>query len=85
MSQSLACLQIHLVFSTKNRQTLITDSVREALHSYMAVVLQNLGCTPLLINSVEDHAHILFDLSRTKSLSAVVEEVKKATSKWIKT
>jgi putative transposase len=85
MPQSLACLRIHLVFSTKNRQTFITDSVREVMHAYMAVVLQNLGCTPLLINSVEDHVHVLFDLSRTVSVSAVVEQVKKASSKWIKT
>lgn len=85
MPQSLARLHIHLVFSTKNREGLILDSVRQALHSYMASVLQNLGCTPVIINSVEDHAHILFDLSRTVALSAAVEDVKKSSSKWIKT
>jgi REP element-mobilizing transposase RayT len=51
----------------------------------MATVLKNLECHPYLINSVEDHVHILFDLSRTLSLSEAVEEVKKASSKWIKT
>ena len=85
MPQSLARLHIHLVFSTKNREPLITDPVRDSLHAYMATVLQNLGCTPVLINSVEDHAHLLFDLSRTVSISQVVEDVKKASSKWIKT
>ena len=85
MPQSLARVVIHLVFSTKNREPLITDSVRDSLHAYMATVLQNLGCTPVLINSVEDHAHLLFDLSRTVSISQVVEDVKKASSKWIKT
>ena len=65
MPQSLACLHIHLIFSTKGREPFITDKVRDALHSYMATVLQNLNCTPLLINSVDDHIHILFDLART--------------------
>jgi len=51
----------------------------------MAVVLQNLGCTPVLINSVEDHIHLLFDLGRTTSVSKAVEDVKKSSSKWIKT
>ena len=51
----------------------------------VATVLQNLGCAPVLINSVEDHAHLLFDLSRTVSASQAVEVVKKASSKWIKT
>lgn len=85
MPQSLARLHIHLVFSTKNRDPIITDAVRDSLHAYMATVLQNLGCAPVLINSVEDHAHLLFDLARTVSISQVVEDVKKASSKWIKT
>jgi putative transposase len=85
MPQSLACLHIHLIFSTKGREPFITDKVRGALHSYMATVLQNVNCTPLLINSVEDHVHVLFDLARTVSVSQAVEDVKKASSKWIKT
>lgn len=85
MPQSLARLHIHLVFSTKNREPIITDAVRDALHAYLATVLQNLGCAPVLINSVEDHAHLLFDLARTVSVSQAVEDVKTASSKWIKT
>jgi len=85
MPQSLACLHIHLIFSTKNREPLISDPVREALHAYMATVLQNLDCAPILINSVDDHIHLLFDLARTTAVSKAVEDVKKASSKWIKT
>jgi putative transposase len=85
MPQSLARLHIHLIFSTKNRERLISGDVRDSLHAYMATVLQNRGCSPVLINSVEDHVHILFDLARTVTVSSTVEEVKKASSKWIKT
>jgi REP element-mobilizing transposase RayT len=85
MPQSLARLHVHLVFSTKNREPFITDGVRDHLHGYMASVLQNLGCAPVLINSMEDHAHLLFDLSRTVALSQAVEDVKKSSSKWMKT
>ncbi len=85
MPQSLARLHVHLVFSTKHRTRLITNSVRNSLHAYMATVLQNLGCPPVLINSVEDHVHILFELARTVSVSQAVEDVKKSSSKWIKT
>ena len=83
MPQSLARLHIHLIFSTKNRENLITDAVRSPLHAYMATVLQNLGCHPVLINSVGDHVHLLFDLARTVAVSQAVEEVKKSSSKWI--
>lgn len=85
MPQSLARLYVHLIFSTKHRERLITDTVRPSLHAYMATVLQNFHCPPVLINSVEDHVHILFELGRTVAVSQAVEEVKTTSSKWIKT
>jgi REP element-mobilizing transposase RayT len=85
MPQSLARLHVHLIFSTKNRAGLLPDTIRPSLHACMATVLQNLGCPPALINSVEDHVYILFELARTVAVSEAVEEVKKSSSKWIKT
>ena len=85
MPQSLANIYIHLIFSTKDRQCWISDAVRDDLHSYMATTLANLNCPAILINSVEDHIHILFQLTRTVTLAKAVEEVKKSSSKWIKT
>lgn len=37
------------------------------------------------MNSVDDHIDILFVLSKNHALKKVVEEVKKGSSKWIKT
>jgi REP element-mobilizing transposase RayT len=50
----------------------------------MAGVLQNIGCDPILLNGVEDHMHILCNLSRTVSIAQLVEEVKTEPSKWMK-
>lgn len=38
----------------------------------------------LLINSVSDHSHILFRLSKNYALANVIEQLKKDSSKWIK-
>jgi putative transposase len=84
MPQSLASLNIHLVFSTKNRVPMILDAVRDDLHGYMAGVLKGQGCAPVLIHSVDDHVHMLFDLSRTIAVSLVVQEVKRSSSVWMK-
>lgn len=84
MPQSIGNLYVHLVFSTKNRVPLLGDEVREELHRYMAVTLQNWQCSPILINSLYDHVHILFLLSKNHGLAKIVEEVKKTSSKWIK-
>jgi putative transposase len=85
MPQSLARLHVHLIFSTKSREQFLHDQIRQRLHAYMAIVLQKLECPPTLINSVEDHVHILHELARKVSVSQAVEEVKKSSSKWIKT
>jgi putative transposase len=85
MAQSLAKNLVHLVFSTKNRERLIYDDLRCDLHAYMATVLKNMECPALIINSVEDHVHILFILHRTVALSSAVGELKSASSKWLKT
>ena len=39
----------------------------------------------MLIGGVEDHVHALFSLSKNHALRKIVEEVKKASSKWMKT
>ena len=85
MPQSFARLSVHLIFSTKHREPILCDMIRGELHAYMSKVLKNVGCLPIIINSVEDHTHHLFDLGRTLSVSQVVEELKKSSSKWIKT
>ena len=85
MSQSLARNIVHLIFSTKNRQPLLTAAVRPDLHSYMGGILRHWESPAILINSVADHIHILFCLSKNHALKKVVEEVKKSSSKWIKT
>jgi len=51
----------------------------------MSVVMNNKDCPTVIINSVDDHVHLLFDLSRIFSISQVVGEVKTSSSKWIKT
>ena len=85
MSQSLARVLIHLIYSTKHRERIVRDDIRDELHRYTAGILKELESPPILINSVEDHVHILYAHSKNVSLSNVVEEVKKGSSKWIKT
>ena len=85
MPQSLAKNAIHLIFSTKERRPDLKVNIQPELHAYMATVFKNLNCPVLIINSVEDHIHILFLLHRTKALSDMVGDIKKTSSKWLKT
>jgi REP element-mobilizing transposase RayT len=86
MSQSLAKILVHTVFSTKDRRPFLRDRVlRDELHSYIGGVLNNLDCQSILVGGVEDHVHILSTLSRTREAAEMVKEVKRCSSLWIKT
>jgi putative transposase len=84
MPQSLARNLIHLVFSTKNRAPLISPTIRQRLFGYLAATLNELNCSSIVVGGVADHVHLFFVLARTITLSKVVEEVKKSSSKWMK-
>ena len=84
MGQSLSQLYVHLTFGTKDRYPFIKPNWKLQLHSYMAGILKNHESPALIINSVPDHIHILFRLSKNYALAKVVENVKKESSKWIK-
>ena len=84
MGQSLSKLYVHLVFATKNRYPYITETYEYALYRYICGIFLNLNSPVLVINSMPDHLHILFNLSKNHSLADVVEEVKKSSSKQMK-
>ena len=85
MPQSLAKLLVHLIYSTKNREPVLHGNIRDELHRYSAGILKELQSPAILINSVADHVHILYSHSKNYSPSKIVEEVKKGSSKWLKT
>jgi putative transposase len=84
MGQSLSQLYVHLIFGTKNRYPFISDIIEIELHKYISEILDNYESPALKINSVPDHIHILFRLSKKYTLIQVVEEAKKHSSKWMK-
>ena len=85
MPQSLSSILIHLIFSTKNRESFITEAIEKELHPYMAKIFRELKSPSLTIGGNDDHVHILFSLGRTLTIADLIEEVKTESSKWIKT
>ena len=86
MSQSLSKMWTHLIFSTKDRYPFLTDANnREQTHAYIAGILRKQASQPLLVGGVADHVHALFVLSKNHSIAKIVYEVKRGSSKWIKT
>jgi putative transposase len=85
MGQSLVKNYVHIIFSTKYRQPLIQEPVESELHAYLGGVCNELECHVLNVGGYTDHIHILCMLSKKIALMTLLEEVKKRSSKWIKT
>jgi REP element-mobilizing transposase RayT len=85
VSQSLVQIYVHLVFSTKNRQPFLRDErFRDRLHAYLAGICNNHESPALKIGGVEDHVHIVARLGKTIDIAALIRELKRDSSKWIK-
>ena len=86
MSQSLTQIYLHIVFSTKLRAPFLKDrALRSQMHAYLVGICTNLGCPSLQVGGVEDHVHILCRLSKTVTVAELLQELKRESSKWIKT
>lgn len=85
MSQSLAKIYVHIVYSTKHRAKVLIPEVQPDLYAYHGGICNNLECYPVEIGGYLDHMHILCLLSKKIALMNLLQELKTGTSKWIKT
>ena len=84
MSQSLSQIYIHAIFGTKSRQALISEDIEIELHAYISGILKHIQSPVIEINSVPDHIHVLFRLSKNIALAKALQELKRESSSFMK-
>ena len=55
------------------------------MYAYIGSIIKDNESIPIIINGVEDHIHILCVMSKNIALAKFVEEIKRHSSRWIKT
>ena len=75
----------HIIFSTKNRQPLITADLESDLHSYLGGIIRKLNGTALKINGTSDHVHILAKTPKTVADADFMGKLKANSTSWVKT
>ena len=85
MSQSLSKLYLHLIFHIKSQSVSISPDDCDDLYAYMGAIVKDNESIPILINGTTNHVHILCVMSKNIALSKLVEEIKRHSSRWIKT
>ncbi len=83
MAGTFTNLNFHLIFSTKNRDTLIHPDFQDDLYAYMGGIVRGEGGSCLQIGGMADHVHLAVRLKPSNSLSDLMQKVKGNSSSWL--
>lgn len=84
MAQTLTKLFVHIVFSTRLRQPLITPEIEPELYAYIGGVCKSNGSVLTAAGGATDHIHLLVSMSKSITVSDLLLEIKRDSSSWIK-
>src|SRR5881394_4674508 len=77
-------LLYHIVYATRERAPLITNTLRPRLHEYLGGTVRGIGGVALEINGTNDHVHVLAKVRPTISVSEFLSKLKSISSGWAK-
>ena len=74
---------VHLVWSTKNREKIISSSLKNKLLDHIKTNCKEKGIWLDSINCVSDHIHLLISLNSEMSICKLAMLIKGESSHWI--
>jgi putative transposase len=74
---------VHLIFSTKNREKIITKELKTKLLAHIKENSITKNIFIICLNCVNDHIHILISLGNDQTISKVAQLIKGESSFWI--
>ena len=83
MSHSLTKVWIHAVWSTKDRNPLLKNPLKDQLIEHIRSKIELMDCNVRVINGSLDHLHALFLLCPEKTLANVMQTAKGESAHWI--
>ena len=85
MSQSLCKVYLHIIFHVKSTSPTVDDEHLERMHSHIGGLVNTTGCQVICVGGTGNHVHALVMFSKTETIAHIVEEMKRNSSRWIKT
>lgn len=83
MSHTFSKIWLHVLWSTKHRQPLISQKLEPALYDFIKNEFEEMGCKVSAINGVADHIHCLILISPQKSISDLIKQAKGSSSHFV--
>ena len=83
MANTYTAINIHYVFSTKNREPFLVGDLKERLWAFIGGIARENGMTPRGIGGVADHVHLLISLPTTLPIAKAIQLIKGDSSTWV--
>lgn len=83
MSHTYSNLLAHFIFSTKDREHLITVALHDDLLAYLGGIVRELGGAPRAANARPEHVHLLCSLPPKLATADAMRVVKTNSSRWV--
>jgi REP-associated tyrosine transposase len=82
MAHTFSNLLTHVIFSTKDRESLITPDLKSNLLAYTGGIVREIGGKEIVANSMPDHLHMLLWLPPGVAIAEALRIVKTNSSRW---
>ena len=83
MANTFTNLLYHVIFSTKNREPLISPDLKPRLYEYLGGIVRSEGGILIDIGGIPDHIHLLFKGKSDGTIADVLRNLKSNSSKWV--
>jgi putative transposase len=83
MANSYTSLFIHAIFSTHNREPVLTSTLRNRLWTYMGGIARENKIKAVSIGGTVDHAHMLISIPAIIPVAKAVQLIKGGSSKCL--
>lgn len=84
MANTYTQLFVHIIFSTKGREKVLSKHFREDLFKYISGILKHKNQKPFAVNGTIDHIHILVGMEPNITVSDLVRDIKHSSTNFIK-
>lgn len=83
MANTYTQIYLHVIFSVKNRASLILPELEDELYAYICGACKNRNHTVMAIGGISDHVHLLISMHPSEGISTLVQAIKAQSSKWM--
>ena len=83
MAGKFLCVNLHMIWSTKNRRRLIDPQWADRLHAFMGSIARAKNAKLIEVNSESDHVHLYVSMPSTITIADMINAFKANSTRWI--